>query len=42
VKGFVSDVDIVAHQANVKDSIYGAEFVSRFDLVLMALDNLGS
>eukprot|EP00927_Polykrikos_kofoidii_P082288 TRINITY_DN8141_c0_g5_i1.p1 TRINITY_DN8141_c0_g5~~TRINITY_DN8141_c0_g5_i1.p1 ORF type:complete len:598 (+),score=127.14 TRINITY_DN8141_c0_g5_i1:76-1869(+) len=40
VKQFRPDVRIVAHHANVKDSAYGVEFISRFDVVINALDNL--
>lgn len=40
VKQFRPDAKIVAHHGNVKDSKYGLEFVSQFDVVVNALDNL--
>lgn len=40
VKQFRPDAKIVAHHGNVKDSQYGLEFVSQFDVVVNALDNL--
>jgi len=34
------DVKIISHHGNVKDSKYGVEFISQFDCVVNALDNL--
>ncbi|CAE7587840.1 uba2 [Symbiodinium natans] len=34
------DAKIVSHHGNVKDSEFGLEFVSKFDIVVNALDNL--
>ena len=39
---FNPDVHIVAHHANVKDSRFGLEYFQQFDLVMNALDNLGT
>lgn len=40
VKAFRPDASIVAHHGNVKDSKFGVEFISQFDVVVNALDNL--
>lgn len=34
------DVKIISHHGNVKEPQYGAEFISKFDCVVNALDNL--
>lgn len=40
VKQFRPDVNITAHHGNVKEAKFGIEFVSQFDVVVNALDNL--
>lgn len=40
VRQFRPDARVVAHHGNVKDPAFGVEFVSRFDVVINALDNL--
>ncbi|CAJ1346555.1 unnamed protein product, partial [Effrenium voratum] len=40
VKQFRPDAKILSHHGNVKDSQFGLEFVSKFDVVVNALDNL--
>jgi len=40
VRQFCKDVNIVAHHANIKESKYSVEFISGFDAVVNALDNL--
>lgn len=40
VRQFRPAAKIVAHHGNVKDSKFGVEFVSRFEVVVNALDNL--
>jgi len=40
VKQFRPDAKILSHHGNVKDSEFGLEFVSKFDVVVNALDNL--
>lgn len=40
VKAFRPNVDVLAHHGNVKDSQFGVEFISKFDVVVNALDNL--
>ena len=41
VKGFVPDLKIKAHHANVKNPEFNIEFYRRFNLVINGLDNLG-
>lgn len=40
VKEFRPDVEIQAHHGNVKDEKFGIPFISKFDVVANALDNL--
>lgn len=40
VRQFRPGVKIVAHHGNIKDSQYGVEYISQFDAVVNALDNL--
>eukprot|EP00932_Pfiesteria_piscicida_P016896 SRR837773.380.p2 GENE.SRR837773.380~~SRR837773.380.p2 ORF type:complete len:592 (+),score=288.67 SRR837773.380:53-1777(+) len=40
VKQFRPEANITAHHGNVKDAKFGIEFVSQFDVVVNALDNL--
>lgn len=40
VRQWRPDARVVAHHGNVKDSKYGVEFISKFDVVINALDNL--
>mmetsp|Transcript_99610 Transcript_99610/g.281085 ORF Transcript_99610/g.281085 Transcript_99610/m.281085 type:complete len:608 (+) Transcript_99610:78-1901(+) len=40
VRQFRPNARVVAHHGNVKDAAYGVEFVSKFDVVINALDNL--
>lgn len=40
VKRFCPDINIIAHQANVKETKYDIDFFKQFDLVLNGLDNL--
>lgn len=40
VRQFCPSAGIVAHHGNVKDSKFGVEFISKFDVVVNALDNL--
>lgn len=40
VRAFRPSAKVVAHHGNVKDAKFGIEFVSRFDVVVNALDNL--
>jgi ubiquitin-like 1-activating enzyme E1 B len=39
-KGFNPDVNIIAHYGNVKDTKFGIPYVSKFNVVLNALDNI--
>lgn len=39
-KAFNPDVSIVAHRGNVKDAQFGIDYISRFNVVLNALDNV--
>lgn len=39
-KAFNPDVNIVAHYGNVKDDRFGIPYISKFDVVLNALDNI--
>ena len=40
VKVFNPDVKIIAHHANVKDPKFGISYISKFNIVLNALDNI--
>lgn len=40
VRNWSPGVKLVAHHGNVKDSTYGVEYISQFDAVVNALDNL--
>jgi len=40
VKAFRPDVKIVVHHGNIKEAKYGVDFISKFDAVINALDNL--
>mmetsp|Transcript_53060 Transcript_53060/g.95511 ORF Transcript_53060/g.95511 Transcript_53060/m.95511 type:complete len:585 (-) Transcript_53060:43-1797(-) len=40
VRQFCPEAKIVAHHGNVKEPQYGTEFISQFDVVVNALDNL--
>eukprot|EP00747_Dinoflagellata_sp_TGD_P163681 gnl/TRDRNA2_/TRDRNA2_182625_c0_seq1.p1 gnl/TRDRNA2_/TRDRNA2_182625_c0~~gnl/TRDRNA2_/TRDRNA2_182625_c0_seq1.p1 ORF type:complete len:589 (+),score=142.62 gnl/TRDRNA2_/TRDRNA2_182625_c0_seq1:82-1848(+) len=40
VKQFRPGVKVVAHHGNIKDGKFGVEFISGFDVVINALDNL--
>mmetsp|Transcript_54099 Transcript_54099/g.126318 ORF Transcript_54099/g.126318 Transcript_54099/m.126318 type:complete len:592 (+) Transcript_54099:75-1850(+) len=40
VKQFRPEAKIISHHGNVKDSEFGLEFISKFDVVVNALDNL--
>ncbi|KAJ2464766.1 E1 ubiquitin-activating protein uba2 [Coemansia sp. RSA 2322] len=40
IRGFNPDIEAKARQANIKDSEFGVDWFSQFDLVLNALDNL--
>mmetsp|Transcript_53382 Transcript_53382/g.155601 ORF Transcript_53382/g.155601 Transcript_53382/m.155601 type:complete len:607 (-) Transcript_53382:99-1919(-) len=40
VREFRPGVKIIAHHGNVKEPQYGVEFISKFDVVVNALDNL--
>ncbi|GBG29498.1 Ubiquitin-activating enzyme, putative [Hondaea fermentalgiana] len=39
---FNPDAKIVAHHGNVKEERFGVQFISKFDIVLNALDNVGA
>jgi ubiquitin-like 1-activating enzyme E1 B len=40
VRKFNPDVQIIAHHGNIKDSKFGTKYISRFNVVLNALDNV--
>ncbi|CAN0338102.1 unnamed protein product [Phaeothamnion confervicola] len=40
VRSLNPDADIVAHHGNVKEAVFGLNYIGKFDMVLNALDNV--